>query len=257
MDKKDKANELVDELKPVVETTLKTAVPMVPGLLISLENYNDLSTTRKREAQLVVAQLVADSLLTIVPGANLLVPTAVLLTRIILEYPDALKGADSPQVKEAVAEFPSRIGAAEGRFEDEKEAVDSTFQEVLSLPQSMKAAALVIMLGACGSASWDAVKYTYSEGQRILEQQYVENKPAPIAPVPEKEQEMGVYVVIGDGLRLRSEPSTNSRIDALIYQGDRLVLFEVNGDWAFVNVLDRPDGNNIGWVHRDFIARSD
>ncbi|MEM7677862.1 MAG: SH3 domain-containing protein, partial [Myxococcota bacterium] len=136
---------------------------------------------------------------------------------------------------------------AKGIFEREKEAIDDTLKEVLALPKSLKAAALVVMLGACGSASWDALKYTYSAGQGILEVEVVHES-------REQKSEIALYLVQESGLRLRKMPSTESHINGLLNKGEQIVVFEISGDWVYGTVLGRPSGSNNGWVHRDFIT---
>lgn len=77
--------------------------------------------------------------------------------------------------------------------------------------------------------------------------------PEPTEPETQAPEEAGIYVVTGDGVRIREEPSTDGRVLAQLSQGTELEFVRrYNSDWTVVNYEGQE-----AYVSSDYVTPKD
>lgn len=213
----------------------------------------NLSTKNQAIVAATIAGVIADSLAAEIPMIGVLVPLSTLIAKVISDNPSVLENLSNSRVHAATSEFVIKIQSSSGDLAREKEIIDEGISSALTLPNSLKAAAVIIMLGACGGATWDGTQYLFEQSYDAV---YAEE----IIPSPEKtqiiangEDAVGLTVSV-DGLRLRAEPSLDGSIVGTLQAGTKVSRLFEDGDWFAVSIEDGVNLGRLGWVHKDYVT---
>lgn len=230
--------------KEMAAVIAQAAMSTIPTLGRVLEVYEAAAKDDKERLKSLAITIAQDVLVASVPGASAAITASVLIARVIAENPNAVRYLRSETVGELRDRFSAQYEAAQGDASKQKQAIDNSIQEALSLPKSAKAAAVIVILGACGSASWDATKYAYV--QATQQEHVVEVEEAPL-------YQPRLHSVTGDGLRIRAEPNLGSEIIALLPKGATVVVYSESDGWAAISAYV-DDELTTGWVSNEFLS---
>ncbi len=216
------------------------------------ETIAALPPEQRKELRSKLIALVASELVGTVDGMVPGIAVASFLVSALIQNPNVdFDAADTPDVEELTANFEAAIAESPAEGDsvstEQKTAVDSALAEVLKLPKSVRAAAIIILLGAAGNASWELSKYTANKGyQTMFPDTAIEEVVDPQFPID--------VVVTADGLRLRAGPSFDEKILGLLPKGTALKKIEERGEWSMVVIKNpKPGIKPIGFVHNHYL----